>query len=426
MSLFTPGNGALRRSRFFYGWFIAGVCWVAFFMAVGIGFYAFGVLFLPWEQEFGWSRTAISGAFSLAYIAWGLAGPFLGRLTDIYGARRVMVLGALTMGLGLFLLSRTSEQWHLYVSFTVINIGAAAIAHIPVGYTISKWFVRKRGLAMGLTMTGMGIGGSIVVPVTNYLIQSVGWRTALIVWAVVVWAALIPLTALVLRSRPEDMGLLADNQLPVVSGGAVSQTATIATPSEGLSSGQALRSGVFWAVTIAYMLVFMAQVGLMAHQIPYFSSIIPAAAAAVALSITAFMSSLGKIIFGFLADRIAARYVLTLGFSMSVVGTVLLLTTGSVPQAFLAGGMLGLASAAPTVIQPLLIGSYFGMRSMATILGFMMAIATFGTAVGPIVAGYIYDMSKSYQWAFTAFLVAFIMGITLVLIARPRHNLKRT
>src|SRR3990172_12082240 len=293
--LVSIGTIVASRTGFFFGWWLVFASAAIVFLTGGPFFYGFGALFNPIVNEFGWSRAATSFAFSLRSEVGGIAAPIVGFLVDRVGARRLMVLGVLTVALGFVLLSRVQDLWAFYGSVVVIAIGMSAAAG-PVGMVaIAHWFRRRRGRALAYMTMGAGTSGVMVI-VLAWLISTFDWRNALLIIAALQLAVCVPL-ALSVRDRPEEIGLLPDGDLP--DDPADEEGAAPAPPragDEGMTVRQSLASSAFWRLAIAVALGNVGSMAIIVHQIPFFTSSVGLSEGAAAASVTAMtlMSLVGR------------------------------------------------------------------------------------------------------------------------------------
>ena len=199
------GARVTRQGRIFYGWWIVAVCFLSLFVFAGTGFYIFGIFLKPLMAAFpSWSRTTVSLAFTLYFVTMGLASPIVGRITDRYGAKRVIIAGGFITGVGFCLLSMTTSLWYFYLIYAVISIGLAAHGIIPATALVGNWFTKRRGRATGIAIAGIGVGAIAFAPTAGFLINSLGWSLSYIVIGVAAWLLIVPAAALVLRERPQD------------------------------------------------------------------------------------------------------------------------------------------------------------------------------------------------------------------------------
>lgn len=412
------------RTGIFYGWWIVLAGGVTLMVTAGIGYYSFPVFLKPLEQEFGWSRAALSGPIGLSTLSAGVWLPIIGRLIDRYGPRWVMVPGALVMASCNLLLGRITELWHLYVIFLVIAPAVVAVTALPVQAVVSQWFVEKRGLAMGCAMVGAGLGGAIAPKLSHALISQLGWRTAYLVLALLIVALVIPVVALVVRHKPADQGLEPDGG--AAAGPDPAPEAALDHPSArlpGLETRAALRTPAFWLLAAALFVTAVGGSYIILHLVAFATDVgIPAGSAATALSLLAGVSILGRLGFGALGDRLSKRTAIAVCFLVHAVGIALLLQVKSVGLLYLFAALYGLGLGGSVVVLPLLVAECFGVVSFAAINGLLWTSFTFGAAVGPVLAGRIFDVTGSYSLAYLIALLAFLVAtVTVWFVPSPRR-----
>ena len=373
---------------------------VAVALVAGTSFWSFGLYIDPLEREFGWSRWEVSGGFSIALLVGSVASPLIGRGVDRYGPRRVILLGAVLTAGSFLLLATTSElwQWFLYQSITAVFRNM--MFFIPFQTLVSRWFDRKRGLAVGILGTGFSMGGFVVVPALQAVIEAVQWEGSLVVSAIVTVAVIAPLSLLLIRDHPSDLGLEVDGDE------APEGEPTAEVVQTGLTDRQALRTPLFWVIALALMFFFFSMFGWTSHAVPYYESVgYSNQWAALLLSIAAGSGIVTRLIFGYIADRISrievAAMVLCGSLVLSMV--VLLATGGSVLGVviFLAFWFVG--SSGGPMIEPLLTARTFGIAHFASILGALAIVSQSGQIVSPIFAGAIFDATGEYDWALVMF-----------------------
>jgi MFS family permease len=385
----TDGTG-----RIFYGWYIVGICWVVNFIVFGISVNTFTVYVKPIQTDLGWSRGEISVAISLGAVAMGMAAPFIGRLIDRTGARPAMAAGAGIIGLCTLLLSRAQSLPYFYTIFAVSGIGQAAATIIPISLVISNWFTAKRGRALGIAMTGTGLGAMVMVPVTTWIVVRWGWRTSYTIMGCII-LLMVPLILLFVRTRPSDMGLQPDGDLA-----AAEEPAS----AEGLSAPEALRTPAFWLIGSMMVLAGLVAMGIGVHLMPYLTDVGHAEArASLIIAIISGMTFLGKIGMGAIADRWGVRPTVALAFGLILVGILLLMGAGGVFVAFVFAVVYGFGIGAPLVVNPALTAERLGLKHFGAVFGILTLFTTAGAALGAVLTGFIYDAADSYMPAFLLF-----------------------
>ncbi len=412
------------RAGFFFGWWVVFASAAIIFLTGGTFFYGFSALFNPIVNEFGWSRAAVSFAFSLRSEVGGIAAPIVGFLVDRVGARRLMVFGVATVALGFVLLSQVQALWAFYGSVVVIAIGMSAAAG-PVGIVaVAHWFRRRRGRALAFLAMGAGSSGIMAVVLAG-LISAFEWRNALLIIAAVQLAVCLPL-ALSIRNRPEDMGLHPDGEAEAgPSPGDTAVAPGLAEP-EGLTARQALRSSAFWRLALAVSLGNLGAMAIIVHQIPFLTGSVGLSEGAAAASLTGMtlVSVGGRFGFGYAADLMDKRFVMASAFALLALGVLLFAAVYQPWQIFLALPLFGLGWGGIIPVRPALQAEVFGLRAFGAIQGLVFTIATLGALAGPVFAGWMYDQTESYRLGFvilaaTAFLAAPLLA-TLRRAGQPR------
>lgn len=419
---------SFQRARIFYGWWIVAVCFIVFIFHAGAAFYSFSRFMPTLIEEFGSSTAAIAGAASLYMLVLGLTGPVIGRLTDKYGPKKLMLLGAIIAGAGLMLCSLANAVWHIYALYFVLGIGFGGAGLVPVGAVVSNWFTRRRGTAMGIAMVGIAIGAILIAPLTGYLIESIGWQMAFLILGVLTAVLIIPPVMLVMKNRPEDMGLLPDGARPV-EGEAMPELASVPDSKaisrageEGWTPSKAFRSLPFWLLLATFFFAGAVIAGVLQNEVNFLKVMgIPMAAATLALGLTGGIGGVGKLAFGVLADRLSPRYTAILCIALQVVGLSILLMTHTTAMVWAFVFVFGFAMGGNITLQPLVTSEFFGMKSFGALLGWVVLAGAVGSALGPVVGAAIYDASGSYSLAFIIFLVAYAAAIAALSFARrPR------
>jgi len=400
-----------KKPRFYYGYVvvIAGF----FIMLVLWGtIYSYGVFFKPMAGEFGWTRAMTSGAYSLYMILHGGLYLVTGRLTDRFGPRKVMTVCALFFGAGFILMSQVNAIWQLYLFYGVlIGIGASG-GSVPVFSTVARWFVRRRGIMTALTATGVGVGTIIVPLIARRLISSYDWHFSYLIVGIVALVVLV-LASQFLRRDPAQMG-----HLPY-GGGEIEQPDLILQV-EGFSFWEAIRTQPFWLFCLI-MFVFgsVAQASIV-HIVPHATDlgISPTVAAGI-IAIFGGASIGGRVGMGGAADRVGKKKVLFIGYVLFLIAFLLIIPARELWALYLFAVIFGIAYGGGEVLMSPVVAELFGLKALGAILGATIFAATLGGTVAPLLAGYIFDVTLSYQLAFIVFAVLSIVALVLVLLLKP-------
>ena len=410
----------MKKHKLFYGYWIIVVTFLCLAIQSGAGIYAFSLFYKPLQAEFDWGRGAISAAFTICFIVHGLASPFIGRMVDHYGARKVISLGALITGLGFLWLTLMQNLWSFYAGYVVIGLGMTAIGPIPTTQVVSNWFTKRRGLAIGMMSTGIGIGGLVLAPLVGaYLIPSFGWRASYLAIAVLTWVLIIPTALLVIKARPADIGLYPDG---LEAAEATAEANLTAQASEGWALNMALKTSTFWLITVAFTVANFNQLGIIQHQVNHLTDTgFPLATAATALGAVGLFSAIGKFGFGWLCDQMPAKHAASISYALQIAAIIMLISlkpTSPLAMIWLYAIVMGLGVGGWMPTMSILISANFGLASYGAIFGMVSLVHYLGGAFGPLVAGQMFDVMQTYYWVFIIFLVLYTVAISLMLAVR--------
>ncbi|HZU91589.1 MAG TPA: MFS transporter [Stellaceae bacterium] len=411
------------RLPFFYGWLLVAIAFVT--MAVGVNARtAFSLLFPAMLDEFGWDRGVTAGAFSFGFLVSALVTPFVGRLMDRRGPLLVVELGVVAMGAGLLLASLVHRPWQLYLTLGALAGGGVnCLAYTGQSLYLTNWFVRRRGLALSIAFSGVGVGAITILPWQGWIVATAGWRSAC-VWLGILELALLGPLNLLLEKRPEDLGLAPDG---MPSGGAFAGRAANvvdhAWAAVDWTLGRALRTGRFWWLAAGYFCGLFCWYVVQVHQTKYLIEIgFAPSEAAWALGLVSLAAIPGQIAFGHLSDRIGREWVWmigNLGFIACCLALILLRTVPSTAlliAMILAQGTLGYSL---TSVMGAIPAEIFEGRHYGSIFGSVMLAAILGGAAGPWLAGVLYDATGGYAIAFWIGAGCSAVSILAIWLAAP-------
>jgi MFS family permease len=409
---------------FFYGWLLVAIGFVT--MAVGVNARtAFSLLFPPILDDFGWDRGTTAGIFSFGFLASALVTPCVGRLMDRRGPSLVVELGVVAMAAGLLLAPLAREPWHLYLTLgALVGGGVNCLAYTGQSLYLTNWFVRRRGLALSIAFSGVGVGSVTLLPWLQSLIEEGGWRVACWALGILVLVLLMP-PNLLLRRRPEDLGLVPDgtgSRNPATGGGGNVIDRDWAAVDWTL--GRALRTARFWWIASGYFCGLFVWYAVQVHQTKYLIEIgFSPSIAAWALGVVSLVAVPGQIALGHLSDRVGREWVWMIGnggFVLSCLALILLRdhpTTVLLYLMVVAQGTLGygLTSVMGAIPAEIFEGRHFG-----SIFGTAIVAAILGGAAGPWLAGTFHDHFGNYAPAFWISIVLSLVSATAIWRAAPR------
>jgi MFS family permease len=379
-----------------YGWVVVAAAGTI--ICVGMGsLFALGVFLLPIERSMGWSRGAISTVALLNWIAMGVGSFFWGALSDRIGGRGVALAGGFLLGLGLVLSSQTQALWQFYLTFGVLVGFSVGAFYAPLTSTATKWFTARRGLAVALVSSGIGLGILLIAPIARALTSTWDWRVAMLLLGDLAWLVIIP-TSLLLREHPGEAAGQARADGPEYA------------------VGQVLRAPQFWVIALTHFACCAAHSGPIFHMVTHASDQgVPAMAAATVLGVSGLASIGGRIGGGLIADRLGVKRTLLAGLALQATVILTYLFARDLWSFYALAIVFGVGYGGVMPLYALVTREYFGERVMGTAYGAVFLISSLGMGVGSLAGGVIYDRLGAYAWlylgssliAFVAFVLAF-------------------
>jgi MFS family permease len=391
------------RLPFFYGWVLVAVSFVT--MAIGVNARtAFSLLLPPILDEFHWDRGITAGAFSFGFLISAIVTPLVGWLTDRRGPRLVVETGVVLMGSGMLLASLIREPWQLYLSLgALVGGGVNLLAYTGQSLYLTNWFVERRGLALSIAFSGVGVGSVTILPWLQSVIAGSGWRTASWSLGVLVLLALAPLN-LLLKGRPGELGLEPDGASPRRRPSAAPVVTADTRAADDWTLGRALRTARFRWLALSYFCALFTWYAVQVHQTKYLTEIgFDRKTAAWALGLVSLLAVPGQIALGHLSDRIGREWVWSIangGFVLACAALLALAAAPGAPLLWLAVVAQGTLGYSLTSVLGTIPRENFGGRNYGSIFGTVMVAAIIGGAAGPWVAGASHDWTGSYSFAF--------------------------
>lgn len=403
-----------EKPRFFYGYVIVAAAFVIMALAFGIN-YSFGIFFKPLIAEFGWTRAVTSGAYSLMTLVSGFLGIFAGRISDRFGAKVVGIAGGLFLGLGFFLLAQVNDVWQLYLFYGLI-IAPGIGAHWPALMSaVAKWFVARRGLMTGIVASGTGFGIVLTPLLASWLISTYDWRLAYIVVGISTMVLMV-VAAQFLKRDPYQIGQLPYGEDKVKQGSSVSEV-------RGFNLRETIHTRQFWIVCAIYFCFGFGLHAVMVHIVPHATELgISTASAANILVAIGGTSIVGRITIGGASDRLGVKSSFIFTLSLMLATFFWLLLAKELWMLYLFGIVFGFAYGGIVSLQVVLVAELFGLSSLGVILGSVAFIYTIGGAVAPVLSGYIFDITGSYNPAFLTCTVISAIGLMLTLLIKPTRR----
>ena len=421
---------------FYYGWIVVGASSTVVFARMAPAITTLTVLIFPISHQLGWSRTLIAGSVSAGALASLVLSPVVGWAIDRFGARPVLVVSVLVLGVAMISLAWATVPLTFYLAFAAGRIVFHTSAPIGASTVAARWFIRKRGRAIGMIFLFGAIGGVVFTMVASLVVESHGLKATWIAMGLVVLVFSVAPSLLLVAERPEDIGLLPDGEPPdstdaekgagaIVPVGVPDSPATVlpraqmTADTDSWTLGEAVRTKTFWLLVFMGFASFFVHTSIGVHMGAYFRDVgLGATSAALAVSLSWSVSAVGSLIWGWVTDRIDVRYAYSVVFLFQAGSTLYLIFVGGTLGVFLASGLFGIVSAGTNVVPSVIYANYFGRPSLGRIRGLGEVGVLLGQATGPVIAGILFDLRGGYSTIFTAFVVLALVCSLLVLKAR--------
>jgi sugar phosphate permease len=401
----------MRHGLSYYGWYIAVTLAVTETISWGIIYYAFSVFLAPMEADLGWSRSELTGGFSLMLLVAGVMAYPVGAWVDKHGGRRLMTFGSIGASLLVVAWSMVSSLPIFYAVWAGLGVCAAAVLYEPAFAVIAQWFQRRRSTALAIVTFAAGLASTIFLPLSDVLLRAFGWRTAVLILGLFLGCLTIPLHALILRRHPADLGLLPD--------GAPAHTETSAAP-RSAAFREAMSGRVFWLLTLGFGLGSLSAAAIRVHFIPFLIGAgVESSTAAFATGAIGIMQVVGRAVFAPLDHRFSSRTIAVGLFGLQTLASALLLAGQS---AFLIAGFIllfGAAQGAVTLARPSILAHLYGVANYGRISSVMAFFLTLTSTFAPLGASLLFDHYGTYDLVlWLVVLLALLAAVVLFLAKR--------
>jgi len=417
-----------KAPRFFYGWVVVTAAFCVALVAYGVQ-YSFGIFIDPLTEDFGWSVALVSGAASLFMFSRGALAILTGRFTDRYGPRIIVAIGGLFLGLGLILTSQISAAWQLYLFYGLMGGFGLSVAFAPLVATVSRWFVSKRGLAIGIVTAGIGMGTAVMSPLADYLVATYEWRLSYIIIGLLALIIIIP-GALLLRRSPEEKGLLPLGKAEAIAGdeensNIAKKEDSLTSESAGFSLKDAARTRAFWLL-LAIIIFWSTCLQMTMMHIYRHATVlgIPGGVAASFMSVIGISSIIGRLVMGAVSDKLGGKRTLFICLVLQALAMFWLLRATDIWMLYLFAAVFGFAYGGCVPMLPVIAGEIFGLKSIGEIIGVQMLGVAIGGAIGPLLGGYVFDVTASYYFAFTVSGMCTIIALILLAFIRAPKKVR--
>ena len=408
------------QGRFFYGWIIVAVMAASGAVSMAMGSLNFGLFIKPMGDDLGIGRASFGWAHTARHTASSVTSPIIGWLIDRFGSRVMLPVATLATGAAMVGLAYMSLPWHLIALFAVMGVvGMSGPGSLVTSVPVLKWFVRDRGRAIAFTSLGIPIGAVLFVPLTQILIDEVGWQTAWVVLAIIGVTVIVPLSAIFVRRQPEDMGLLPDGAASPSTG---DNGARGREPADEVSwtVHEAIRTSTLWRLVVVFSAVHLATGTVALHRIAAFMDRgLDPTLISFATAFDAVCAGASTFVFGMLVRRVPARFLGGLGFSMLATASVMTVYATNLPIMFISMAIFGLGIGGMMFLQSFIWADYFGRESVGSIRGLVNPINLVVGGLGAPAAGYVRDITGSYDPAWWAGVGLMTFAAVLTVVTPP-------
>jgi MFS family permease len=400
-----------KLDNVYYGYWVLLGAFLLHFLDSGLYFYGFSVFYTPIMEEFGWSAAVVAGAISFSRLEGGIEGPLVGYLIKRFGPRKIITIGVILTGLGYMAMIYVDSPFMLYLVYGgILSIGYNMGFTHGLSTLITNWFIKKRTRAMGLYALAAGIGGALIVPLISKSMVLYGWRTTAILCGLAFWVVGLPASYL-FRNSPEEMGLLPDGLSPGDYIDPETGESKVVDDEPEISTKDALKSVTFRRLLLAESLRTFLLGSIVLHQIPHLISIgLSADTAGGILGMMIFASIPGRVLFGFLGDRIKKNKLLAVTMIIQGIGVLVLAFASNIIHVYAFVVIYGLTYGGCIPLLMAFRGDIFGRKNFAQMSGIMSPFRMIGNVIGPVLAGYLFDVTGSYKVAFVSFAALAVMS----------------
>ena len=399
----------------FYGWWLVGVAAFLLTLMSLTVFQGLGTILVALERQFGWSRTALSGAFSLARVEGAILGPVEGLLVDRVGTRKMVFIGYILMGLGFLWLGQVETLWAFYASFMLITLGSGLGGWLAIIAMVNNWFTRQRTFAMASAMSGIHFGG-LLVPLLALGIEAFEFSGAATIIGVFLLIVVGP-AAKAIRNHPEDMGLQPD-------GDSENSSESVLTEDDepDFTAAQALRTPAFWILTVMQVASSVAIVTLALHLVPKLTDMGMTLSGAGTVVLTYTIVALpSQFLSGYFADRLPKTLMIAIFLAIQGIALTIIAFADTILLAYIFALLYGIGFGGRNPLTTAIRGEYFGRKAFATIMGISQFPMNIGMIGAPLFAGYMFDTTNSYVIPFSVFAILTFFGAFLMLfVKKPR------
>jgi MFS family permease len=412
------------RLPFYYGWSVLGMVMLAGSLAAASTSPFMAVMLKPMTDDLGWSRTEATTVISVGTIGIGVASPFIGRLADRFGPRLLFPIGGVLLSLAFFVIAGVNALWQFYFGYILArSIASSLIAGVGAQTTVVNWFVRRRGRAMGLVVMTLPLANAVQAPLAQWFMDIADWRGVFLILGAMSAVVIIVPSAIIVRRRPEDVGLYPDGASSPPQGGGRGGGRQVPAGTHArefdFTLQQAMHTPVFWLLILASFLSILGGGAVSFHQVAYFQDIgLTPEVAAASISAFTLAGAFSSGLWGFLSERVSERGLAVVLTAIGALVVLAMLEVNNEAMALLVSGAYGLTTRGGVTLFNLLLANYYGRGNFGAISGFFGSFSSFGLGVGPFIGALLFDITGAYRILFVVISGTFLATAVLLFFIR--------
>jgi MFS family permease len=400
----------MNNAPTFYGWRIVWACLFIAFVAWSFALYGPSVYIYALNEKTGWSVGLISMALTFSFLINAFSIGFVGSIIGRHGPQVIMAVGAVLMALGIAAIGQITRPWQAFIAFPLMGLGWSCLSTIAISASVAPWFERYQGKAISIALLGASLGGMLGIPITLMLVSGLGFSLAMATIAALVVLGVVPIALLVLRRRPQDIGLEPDGQ--------PSDGAHVQSANRPWTRAQALQTFALRSTIVTFGIALMVQLGFLSHQVNLLQTFVTPTMTAMIVLASGALAFLGRVLLARVADRLNIRWIASAVLVLSAIGLIVTATANTAVPLIIGTLLFGFNVGNLTTLPALIVRREFGALSLGKVFGITGTFMQLISALGPAIFGLMHDQSGSYSLAIGLAAVLMLTGAILIVAGR--------
>ncbi len=403
----------MRNAPTFYGWRIVWACLFIAFIAWSFALYGPSVYIYALSEKTGWSVGLISMALTFAFLINAFSIGFVGSIIGRHGPQVIMAVGAVFLGLGIAAIGQITRPWQAFIAFPLMGLGWSCLSTIAISSSVAPWFERFQGKAISIALLGASLGGMLGIPITLLLVSWLGFSSAMATIAALVVLGVVPIALLVLRRRPQDLGLKPDGQ--------PNDSTHVHPANRAWTRAQALQTFALRSTIVTFGIALMVQLGFLSHQVNLLQTFVTPTITAMVILTSGALAFLGRVLLARVADRLNIRWIASAVLVLSAAGLLVIAMANSALALIIGILLFGFNVGNLTTLPALIVRREFGAVSFGKVFGITGTFMQLISALGPAIFGLMHDQTGSYSLAIALAAGLMLIGAVLI-VAGCKHQ----